>query len=164
MSTGKVGSYIPAFDLERFKKAQENEFEEALKQIKDGHKTGHWIWYIFPQLKGLGFSENANYYGISGMIEAVVYFNNEQLHDNLITITKALLELNETDILNIVDYPDDLKIRSCMTLFYYTANELSESYASPKKEECLKDRELFKAVIDKYYGGLFDKKTEEMLR
>ena len=135
--------------LQRFKDAQEHDFEMALSEIRNGRKDGHWIWYIFPQIRGLGMSDFSYHYGIMDMNEAKAYLKDSYLRNHLITITEALLELPETDIRNIVGSPDNLKIRSCMTLFYHVANGHEKS--------------LFKAVIDKYYDGKFDKKTEQIL-
>ena len=77
--------------LERFIKAQKQNYQQALKEIKNGKKLTHWIWYIFPQIKGLGFSEIANYYGIDDLNEAKAYLNNDYLKNNLLEITEALL-------------------------------------------------------------------------
>lgn len=149
------------YDLKRFINAQKNNWDEAYAEISAGRKESHWIWYIFPQLKGLGQSYTSENYGIGSMDEAVAYLHNDYLRNNLITITKALLACEKKDITEIVGYPDDLKIRSCMTLFYYAAEKLIFTYSMNDYED---DRDLFKAIIDKYYSGQFDERTEEMLR
>ena len=133
--------------LERFIKAQEIYYSIALNEIKNGRKESHWIWFIFPQLKGFGSSYNSYYYGIDNKKEATEYYNNDYLRNNLIEITKALLDSNKGRIIDIVGYPDDLKIKSSMTLFYNISNNT-----------------IFKNVIDKYYNKEFDKKTLEMLK
>ena len=139
----------PVFALERFKEAQEHDFKSALDEIKSGHKDGHWIWYIFPQVKGLGYSEYSWVYGLDGIEEAKAYLEDKELHHNLITITEALLSVQTSDIRTIMTHPDDLKVRSSMTLFYYASNDY--------------DKGLFKSVIDKYFDGEFDKLTEKVL-
>lgn len=135
------------YDLDRFKKAQENTFEIALKEIKEGNKKSHWMWFIFPQLKGLGNSALASYYGIENLDEAKAYMKDSKLRNNLIKITKVLLDNTSSDIKSIMGYPDDLKLKSCMSLFFYTGVETG----------------LFKNVIDKFYNGVFDIKTVSLL-
>ena len=134
-------------NLDRFMEAQKRVFTIALKEIKNGKKESHWIWFIFPQLKELCQSTTSLYYGINGLEEATEYLNNPYLRKNLITITKALLELDSNDPTLILGYPDNLKVRSCMTLFYYVDNSIS----------------VFKEVIDKYYNGEFDEVTLDIL-
>lgn len=134
-------------NLDRFMEAQKRVFTIALKEIKNGKKESHWIWFIFPQLKELCQSKTSLYYGINGLEEATEYLNNPYLRKNLITITKTLLELDSNDPTLILGYPDNLKVRSCMTLFYYVDNSIS----------------VFKEVIDKYYNGEFDEVTLDIL-
>ena len=138
-------------DLSRFITAQQNDYEIALSEIRSGRKQSHWMWYIFPQLKGLGMTSTADYYGIDGMAEAKEYLSDDYLRNNLVQISNALLELKGSDPLIVMGYPDNLKLRSSMTLFYL---------ASDNKE----DRNVFKAVIDKYYGSVFDARTKEMVK
>lgn len=135
------------YNLNKFIKAQEESYEGALKEIKKGKKLGHWIWYIFPQLKGLGFSNMSYYYGLDGIEEAKEYLNNEYLRNHLLEITKALLDLDTNDPLQVLGFPDNLKVNSCMTLFYYTAPNIT----------------LFKDVIDKFYEGRMDENTINIL-
>ena len=97
-------------NLERFIEAQERDYESALKEIKNGKKETHWIWYIFPQLKGLGMSYYADYYGIENLEEAKAYFENEYLRNHLLEITDSLLSIPTHNILEVVDSPDDLKL------------------------------------------------------
>ena len=103
-------------NLERFVKAQAGVYETALEEMRRGRKESHWIWYIFPQLKGLGFSETAQYYGIDGMAEAKAYLNHETLRKRLIEISEALLALPTDDALAVMGSPDNLKLCSSMTL------------------------------------------------
>ena len=136
-----------AYDLERFKKAQAEDYATALEEIKRGRKESHWIWYIFPQLKELGFSSTAKYYGIDGIDEAKAYMADAELRRNLLKITDALLRHPETDIHRVMGYPDDLKLRSSMTLF----------------EAAAPDQSVFGEVLDKFYGGERDDATLKRL-
>ena len=133
------------FNLERFVKAQDDiygSYKEALEEIKSGRKTGHWIWYIFPQMKGLGHSHNSEYYGLSGEDEARAYLNHAVLGARLKEITKAFLELNAHSANAVLGWPDDLKVQSCMTLF---------DIVSPD--------DVFAEVLNKYYDGTRCPKT-----
>lgn len=128
--------------LRRFIKAQEKDFYKAYIEIKyQQKKVNHWIWYIFPQLEDLGYSEMAKYYGLKNFKEAKRYYKNKTLRKNLLDITKALLEIDKP-ISEIVGIIDAKKIQSCMTLFYEVSNE-----------------EIFKKVIDKFYNGEEDENT-----
>ena len=136
-----------AFDLNRFKEAQAEDYKTALEEIKHGRKESHWIWYIFPQLKELGFSSTAKYYGIDGLDEAKAYMADAELRRNLLEITNALLCQPDTDIRRVMGYPDDLKLRSSMTLF----------------EAAAPDQSVFGEVLDKFYGGERDDATLKRL-
>ena len=106
-------------DLSRFLEAQESDYETALTEIKNGRKTTHWIWYIFPQLKDLGSSPNAKYYGIENLDEAKAYLKNETLRERLLEISQALLELEDDNIKRIMGSAIDArKLLSSMTLFH----------------------------------------------
>ena len=131
------------YDLNRFINAQKSDYNTALKEIKNGKKRSHWMWYIFPQLKGLGKSSTAEYYGIDGLKEAKEYYKNDYLRNNLLEITNELLKIDNNDIEYIMGYPDNLKLLSCMTLF----------------SEVDKSNDLFNKVIDKYYDGKKDINT-----
>lgn len=133
--------------MKKFLDAQEDDYEVALNEIKSGHKRSHWIWYIFPQIDGLGHSSTAKYYSIKDLEEAKEYLNNEILRSRLIEISNELLKLNDS-IDNIMGYPDNLKLCSCMTLFYE---------ADPSID-------VFKKVIDKFYNGKFDENTIRILK
>ncbi len=131
-------------DTSRFLQAHELFYETALKEIKNGRKRSHWIWYIFPQLKNLGQSRNSQYYGIENLADAKEYLADETLRSHLLEISQALLELENTDINYIMGgYIDDTKLLSSMTLFHL---------AEPTCE-------TFKKVIDKYFSGNLDVKT-----
>lgn len=104
-------------DLNRFIKTQENSYEEALSEIKSGRKRSHWMWYIFPQYKRLGFSETSKYYSIKDLDEARKYLKHPILGERLKLITNELLALNENNANKVFGSPDDLKLKSSMTLF-----------------------------------------------
>ena len=103
--------------LERFLSQQEKEFDLALYEIKSGKKMSCWMWYIFPQIRGLGQSPISKYYGIKDINEGILYLKNEKLKHNLMVISKALLDLGYVDISEVFGYTDALKLRSSMTLF-----------------------------------------------
>lgn len=136
-----------AYDLNRFLTAQEQDYAQALAEIRAGRKRSHWIWYIFPQLRGLGYSYNAEYYGIADAEEARQYLAHPILGARLREITEALLELPESDSVCVMGRPDDLKLCSSMTLFEYVSVQDS----------------VFGKVLDKYYGGRRDAATLRML-
>lgn len=128
--------------LDRFIKAQENTYLVALKEIKNGRKQSHWMWYIFPQIKGLGMSETSRYYGIDGEEEAKAYLDNEILGSRLREITSELLKLNIDNPVDIFGTIDAIKLKSSMTLFDYVS-----------------DDKIFSQVLNKYYNGEIDEKT-----
>ncbi len=136
------------YDINRFLKAQEYDYEIALKEIMNGHKRSHWIWYIFPQIVGLGFSSKANFYAIKDINEAKEYMKNETLQKRLIEISEALLKLSTNNPTEVMGYPDDLKLKSSMTLFAISNPEI----------------DTFQKVLDKYYNGIKDEKTIEILK
>lgn len=130
-------------DLSRFLKAQERDYAQALREIQSGRKRSHWMWYIFPQIQGLGFSSTAQFYAIENLQEAKDYLAHPVLGARLKEISSALLQLDGLTASEIFGYPDDLKLRSSMTLF-----RLADL-----------DCEIFQAVLDKYYDGEADNKT-----
>lgn len=134
------------YDLDRFVKAQEKMYDIALNEIKNGKKISHFMWYIFPQLKGLGYSDISNYYGISGLEEAKEYLEDEILGNRLYNITLELLKIDEDDPINIFGNVDALKLKSSMTLF-----------------DIVLDDEIFYDVLKKYYGGKKDERTIALL-
>ncbi len=131
------------YNLKRFISAQIDFYDTALKEIEDGKKRTHWMWFIFPQLKELGRSEMAKMYGIEDLEEARAYVREPTLRKNLITISKALLALDENDPYLVMGSPDDLKLSSSMTLFEAAAPDVLE----------------FGMVLDKFYQGKRDEKT-----
>ena len=109
------------FNLQRFLTAQENTYEQALQEVKEGKKTDHWIWYIFPQMKGLGISEKSQFYGIQGRDEAKAYISHPILKERLIEICKAVLN-NKVSVYDIFGN-DSIKVRSCVLLFASVSDE-----------------------------------------
>ena len=132
--------------LERFVDAQERMYDIALAEVKSGKKLSHWIWYIFPQLKGLGESYNSHYYGIDDIEEAKAYLKHPVLGERLREITEVFLQ-SDKGAKEIFGGLDAMKVRSCMTLF----NEVS-------------DDDLFTKVLDKHYKGEQDKRTLDILK
>ena len=105
------------YNLERFVEAQKSEYDVALREIREGCKRSHWIWFVFPQMASLGFSYNARFYGISCVDEARAYLAHPILGKRLRQITEALLQHKGKDVLSILGAIDTLKVCSCMTLF-----------------------------------------------
>ncbi len=136
-----------AYDLERFINAQKLDYDTALSEIRSGHKRSHWIWYIFPQIIGLGMSSTAVHFSIVDAGEAVAYMENPILRDHLLEISNALLELDSNDADDVMGFPDDMKLKSSMTLFAIVAPEY----------------DVFQKVLDKFYGGEKDPKTIQIL-
>ncbi|WP_296561074.1 DUF1810 domain-containing protein [uncultured Acetobacterium sp.] len=132
--------------VERFVKAQEEIYQQALTEIKNGRKRSHWMWYIFPQLKGLGRSETARYYGIENRSEAKAYMAHPLLGSRLLEISGELLKLESHDATAVFGRPDDLKLKSSMTLFYLVDGNLT-----------------LKAVLDKFFSGQLDEVTATQL-
>lgn len=135
------------YNLNRFLKMQNKYYPLALKEIKKGKKKTHWIWFIFPQLKGLGFSDYSKYYGIDGINEAKAYMQDGILRARLVEITQALENQEQTDLPRIVGDVDSVKIQACMSLFYIAT-----------KESC------FKQILIKYFNGKLHPETIKLLR
>lgn len=135
------------YDLTKFTIAHQRYFVTALNEIKNGRKTGHWMWYIFPQLIGLGRSNTSEYYGIQDLNEAKAFLEHDYLGKNLKEISTALLQLECDDARMIMGSPDDMKLRSSMTLFKLAAPE----------------EEVFNQVLQKYFSGKPDYRTINLL-
>jgi uncharacterized protein (DUF1810 family) len=129
--------------LTRFLDAQANTYQTALAEIRNGRKRSHWMWYIFPQIQGLGLSETARFYAIQDLREVTAYARHPVLGPRLVEISTALLGLKSSDASAIMGSPDDLKLRSSMTLFAAVPG------ADP----------VFRAVLAKFFGGREDEKT-----
>lgn len=135
-------------DLKRFTEVQEEDYADALAEIKAGRKLSHWMWYIFPQITGLGFSSTSRFYAIKDRSEAEEYLEHPVLGSHLIEISNALLEIEDKTANEIFGSPDDMKLKSSMTLF-----------------GALDDTDpVFQQVLDKYYDGAKDQKTLELLK
>ena len=141
---------MDTYNLERFKEKQKQYYPLAYGEIYHGQKQSHWMWWIFPQIKGLGISPTAQRYAIQSMDEAKAYLSDSVLRKNLIEISKLLIDnpLNDSsDIRTFFDYPDDLKLHSSMTLFHL---------ADPEEE-------VFVNVLNKFFDGKEDDLTIRLL-
>jgi uncharacterized protein (DUF1810 family) len=134
--------------LTKFLDAQNQIYLTALAEIKRGRKESHWMWFVFPQILGLGHSSTAKFYGINDLEEAESYLAHPVLGRHLIEISEALLKVENKTATEILGTPDDMKLRSSMTLFAITGN------AHP----------VFKQVLDKYFSGIPDEKTLKLLK
>ncbi len=137
----------PAFDFSHFLFAQEDTFETARSELKRGRKETHWMWFIFPQLDGLGSSATARRYAIRSLDEARAYLKHPVLGPRLLSCCGALLSIKGKSVSEILGSPDDTKLRSSMTLF---------ALASDSELE-------FREVIERYFGGHQDQRTLELL-
>ncbi len=131
------------YNLERFLKAQDSTYQTALSEIKSGRKRSHWMWYIFPQIKGLGFSTTSQFYAIEDLNEAEQFLKHELLGTRLINICGELVKLQDHNAGKIFGSPDDLKLKSCMTLFA-ALNDTNP---------------VFEIVLKKFFNGTKDDKT-----
>ena len=139
---------MPAADaLERFVSAQAGVYETALAEIRDGAKRTHWMWFVFPQLRGLGSSPTAQHYAISDLAEARAYRSHPLLGPRLVESATAVADSAAPTAERLFGYPDDLKLRSSMTLFHRAAP----------------DDPVFQQVLDKYFDGEPDPRTDELL-
>lgn len=147
--TGAAGSpeADDGFDLDRFVRAQHGVIDEALAELRDGEKRTHWMWFVFPQLAGLGLSPTAQRYAIGSLAEAQAYLQHPLLGERLRACARVLLALQGRSAAQIFGYPDELKLRSSMTLFA----------ALPQADP------LFAAVLERYFGGVADERTLRLL-
>lgn len=133
--------------LQRFLDAQDTAFPQALAELQQGRKQSHWMWYIFPQLRGLGHSATAHYYGLRDEAEARAYAQHPQLGSRLLLLCGTLLALPGTNATRIMGSPDDMKLRSCVTLF----------------DAVWPDQPIFQEVLDKFFQGQPDTQTLRLL-
>ena len=133
--------------IDRFLEPQKTAYPDALEEVRNGRKVSHWMWYIFPQLRGLGQSTSAWYYGIEDLSEAKAYLEHPVLGQRLREITQAALEQSEADPRKIFGWPDNMKFHSCMTLF-----------AQIHKDS------LFTKALDRFFDGQEDLMTLELLK
>jgi uncharacterized protein (DUF1810 family) len=146
---GHVGGMGDPFDLDRFIAAQDagGTWSTALSELRAGHKRSHWMWFVFPQLRGLGRSPTAHRYGVTGLAEARAYLAHPVLGPRLLAVADAVAGLPTTDPVEVVGAPDAVKLRSSMTLF---------AAADPEQP-------VFRAVLDRFFGGVEDAATTQRL-
>ena len=133
--------------MERFIKAHKIYYKDALKELRNGKKESHYMWFIFPQIRGLGSSFNAEYYGIKDLEEAREYWSNEFLRNNYLELCNVLLSLDDNNARHIFGYTDGVKLKSSLTLFYLSSNS-----------------EVIHKVLGKFYNYELDMKTISLLQ
>lgn len=136
------------FRLQRFVDAQESVWQTALSELKEGRKRTHWIWFVFPQMRGLGLSPTSEFYGIASLDEARAYLAHPVLGARLLACTKAALAHEALSANAIFGSPDDLKLRSSMTLF----DAASDAETNP-----------YRAALRRFFDGVPDPRTLELL-
>ena len=140
-------SIVDSYDLQRFVEAQSDSIARAQAELRAGRKDTHWMWYVFPQIAGLGQSTTARKYAISSRDEARAYLNHPVLGARLLECTSLVIAVNGRSIEEIFGYPDYMKFHSSMTLFAHAAE----------------DNRIFKDALKKYFGSKFDGQTVERL-
>jgi uncharacterized protein (DUF1810 family) len=141
---------VDPFALRRFVDAQAGVYDTVLAELRHGRKRSHWIWFVFPQLTGLGRSPTAQRFGISGVAEARAYLDHPVLGPRLRECTRLVAAIDGRSIEDVFGFPDYLKVRSSMTLFAHAADAAEDSAE-------------FTAVLDKFYAGEPDRATLELL-
>ena len=136
------------YDLQRFIKEQQRTYSTAYVELSQGRKRSHWMWWIFPQVVGLGMTATSHKYSIKSMDEAKAFLGHPYLGKNIREISNVLLGLDANDASRVMGYPDDLKLRSSMTLF----------------AEAAPDEKVFQKVLDKFYDGKKDERTLTILK
>ena len=136
------------FNLNRFVEAQTNSYEAAMNELSQGKKMGHWIWYIFPQIEGLGSTDMTKLYSIKSTQEASAYLEHPILGKRLVESCEILLSLNATSISEVMGFPDDLKLRSSMTLFEYVSLPNS----------------IFSKVLIRYFDNELDETSIKLIK
>ena len=137
------GSTGDPYDLARFVRAQEAVYDQAMSEIRSGRKRSHWMWYIFPQFDGLGFSSTTRHYAIKSVAEAEAYLRHPVLGPRLLESFQAALAVEGRSAVDVFGSPDDMKLQSCATLF---------AGVSPTGS-------VFERLLDRYFGGELDDKT-----
>ena len=146
MTQNSAGTNDP-YNLNRFVEAQHGSYERALSEINSGRKRSHWMWYIFPQLDGLGFSSTSKFYAITNVDEARAYLEHPVLGPRLLACAEAVIRIDGRSATQIFGSPDDMKLKSCATLF---------ACVSP-------ERSVFHQLLVRYYEGGVDSKTLRLL-
>ena len=144
----KIFSSKKTFDLSRFSEAHAKNYQKALAEVKAGYKRTHWMWYIFPQIAGLGMSSTSRFYAIADLEEAKAYLKDPVLGAHTLELCRALLQLKSRDAAAIFGRPDDMKLKSCMTLF----------------EQADPEQPIFGRVLDEFFMGERDRSTIEILK
>lgn len=147
-NTDDPTKYEDFFDLNRFKSAQEGIYDSVLAELKSGQKRSHWMWFIFPQVQGLGRSSTAQYYAIKSLAEARAYLKDPVLGARLLECAEVLEAIEGRSASAIFGYPDDLKLRSSLTLFASVSED---------------PHSVFVRVLEKYFQGEPDERTLELL-
>jgi uncharacterized protein (DUF1810 family) len=142
-----TSNHTDPYDLQRFVDAQRTSYNIALSEILNGHKRSHWMWYVFPQLEGLGFSATSRRYSIKSLAEAAAYLRHPLLGPRLVACAEAALAVEERTARDVFGSPDDLKLRSSATLFAAVSPEGS----------------VFQRVLEKLFGGEPDTATLRLL-
>lgn len=138
------------FDLQRFVDAQDRVYPTVLDELRGGRKRSHWIWFVFPQLRGLGRSQTALHYGISSLEEAQAYLAHPVLGPRLRECTRLVVAIDDSSADDVFGWPDNLKVRSSMTLFARATDDPDVQAE-------------FRAVLDKFYDGAEDSATVDLL-
>ncbi len=136
------------YNLQRFIQAQADIYPDVLEELRAGRKRSHWMWFIFPQLKGLGVSEISRYYAISNLEEARAFFSHPILGKRLLECCQILNQLTNHTAYEIFGFPDEMKLRSCLTLFHLA----------------VPDEAIFDFLLDQYFNAEIDEKTIELLK
>jgi uncharacterized protein (DUF1810 family) len=144
---GTLSNAIDPYDLARFVEAQEHEYVQALSEMRSGQKRSHWMWYVFPQFEGLGFSSTSRRYAIKSVSEAEAYLRHPILGPRLLESAQAILGVDGRSALEVFGSPDNMKLRSSATLF---------ASVSPAGS-------VFEQLLDRYFGGKPDDKTLRLL-
>lgn len=135
------------YNLDRFLYAQQGVYSDALAEIRSGHKRSHWMWFIFPQLDGLAFSSTSKFYAIKSLEEAAAYLAHPELGPRLLECTDAVLSQKGRSASQVFGHPDDLKLKSCMTLFACASEQGS----------------VFEQVLEDFYLDQRDERTLQLL-
>jgi uncharacterized protein (DUF1810 family) len=136
-------------DLDRFVIAQRPLYDAVVAELRAGHKRTHWMWFIFPQLRGLGSSRMSHTYGIASLDEARAYLRHPVLGPRLIACTELVLAVNDRSLRDIFGSPDDMKFYSSMSLFAVAAGDDGDR--------------IYARTLDRYFGGTFDERTRALL-
>ena len=148
MATHRIIDAADRYDLTRFVEAQEHDYEWALSEIRSGRKRTHWMWYIFPQFDGLGFSATSQHYAIKSVAEAEAYLRHPVLGARLLESAEAAMSIDGRSALEVFGSPDDMKLRSCATLF---------ASVSPPGS-------VFERLLERYFDGAPDDTTVRLLK